>query len=58
MSFFLVRVLLVVFCLRSGANCLAEFRCLFGGRMCLWGGSVPVSEVSLHEAWSLATHGE
>ena len=27
------------------------------GRLCLWGGSVPVSEVSLQEAWSLVVRG-
>jgi hypothetical protein len=40
------------------ASVFADLRgCWVWGRMCLWGGSVPVSEVSVREAWSLVVSG-
>ena len=53
-SSFFVRVLLSVFVLSaSGRGCGSLRSVWFGGGLCLWGGSVPASAVSVWCAWSL-----
>jgi hypothetical protein len=58
-SSFFSRVLLSVFVLSASGRGCGSLRSVWlgGSGLCLWGGSVPASAVSVGSAWSLVVRG-